>query len=340
MMSLSLSTVSLVNRFLPMGGQPKSGGDRPDGATHPSEGSSAEPPPLLSPDRGDLVQQALGRRGLFVIGHARTGTTVLANALNDSEHVLILNEADLYGDPGTPDFRARHNGLHRRLQNQENKGNFCPKLFDGDRGWDAYLIALAAHYRYVGAKMVITPQSPPDTIERVLGFATRYFYGSHFLFTFRHPADVFGSNLGLAAWSGAEGAAFRTVAGSILKVMRLYIHMIRTMPHVAAVFHESVGSETFTRLGERLGLDLAGSAAYYESGRARTYPDSIPAGDDQNLADHLLNIHCRLSALSESGSLRAQLDQNSAHLDARHFTPLGRLAQEIDYILASLAGQT
>jgi hypothetical protein len=284
------------------------------------------------------LRQALSRNGLFVIGHARTGTTILENALNDHDQIYILGEADLYSDPGTPDFRERHNAKHRDLRNQDNKGNYCPKLFEGDESWDAYFLALARTYRYVGAKIVINPYSDPRAADQLFDFATLNFYASNFLFTFRNPSDVLGSNQGLAEWSGGPAPSIKVVMRSYLRVMQLYLRMLRNLPHVTAVFHDQVTPATFEAIGKRLGLDLGRSYRYYSGEKAKTYAPSVDDSGDRALLDRVTHYYELLKQQSVAGYDLLQIDQNLDNLDPSHPTPLGQMAKEIDFILGSLAG--
>src|ERR1700722_5699340 len=63
----------------------------------------------------------LGKQGLFIIGHMRTGTTVLQNALNESKDILLFGEANFHRDPGLSDFRTRYNRWHEENGNQPSK---------------------------------------------------------------------------------------------------------------------------------------------------------------------------------------------------------------------------
>lgn len=75
---------------------------------------------------GDLP--AIEKQGLFVIGAARSGTTVMQNALNDSCEIFLFGEPVFHEDAGAPDFSLRYNAMHRAWGNQENKSSFCPPL--------------------------------------------------------------------------------------------------------------------------------------------------------------------------------------------------------------------
>src|SRR5215469_5290504 len=59
------------------------------------------------PSRDDVRVQ-YDHQGLFVIGAARSGTTVLQNALNDSRAIFLFGEPAFHDDAGGPDFASRY----------------------------------------------------------------------------------------------------------------------------------------------------------------------------------------------------------------------------------------
>ncbi|HTV83777.1 MAG TPA: sulfotransferase [Dyella sp.] len=279
---------------------------------------------------------AIGPQGLFVIGAARSGTTVMQNALNDSREIFLFGEPVFHEDPGTPDFAARYNGKHRGWGNQENKSSFCPPLFEGDAPWFAYLCRLAAMYRYVGSKLVVNPHRAQENCQAIFDFHCRYFYRAHYVFTFRNPIDVLMSTRGLAQLNGDTAADYETVLRSFVHVAGLYIRMLRNLPAVSAVFHENVGEAVFRDLGQELGVDLSAAVRYYDTQRVRHYTlDDIPA-PVRGAAEAVIGLYENLREQALAGFKSIQLEQNSKHLDARHFTPLGALQREVEQLLARL----
>ena len=256
-------------------------------------------------------------RGLFVIGAARSGTTVFQNALNSSPEIFLLGEPALQDDPGTPDFAARYNAMHRSWGNQENKSSFCPPLFDQDAPWHHYLARLARHYRYVGSKIVVNPHEAARTCQQLFEFHCRHFYRSHYVFTFRNPIDVLMSTRGLAELNGDEAAGYDTVLKSFLQVMALYIRFLRNLPSVRAVFHEDLGEAVLRDTGAWLGVDLGEAAGYvltlpdkrtiYLAGDTNVFTDMsliqqlykpslafLPIGDYYTMSPHEASAACRL----------------------------------------------
>jgi hypothetical protein len=280
--------------------------------------------------------RAIDMQGLFVLGAARSGTTVLQNALNDSRDIFLLGEPSLHKDLGNADFAARYNAMHRAWGNQETKSSFCPAFFGGDAAWHDYVRHLATLYRYVGSKIVINPDKAQETCHRVFDFHCRYFYRSHYIFTFRNPIDVLMSTRGLAELTGYTPESCEAVLSSFVRVIGLYIRMLRNLPCVDAVFHENVDETVFRDLGLKLRVNLAHAASYYDSKRVRRYSlDDIPESSRES-TKIVIELYENLRQHAQAGFGLVQLDQNSGHFDISHYTPLGALQRRVDQVLAQL----
>lgn len=276
-------------------------------------------------------------RGLFIIGSARSGTTILQNALNDSRDIFLFGEPKFHHDPGTPDFATRYNSMHRSLGNQENKSTFCPVLFSEDAPWHEYLAHCAGLYRYVGCKIAVNPQGAALDSRRLFDFQSRYFHRSRYIFTFRNPVEVCISTRALAEYTGVRVASYEQVLHGFLTIMALYLRMLRNLPWVTVLFHEEIGAASFAALGKWLDLDLAAAASYYDDAQVRHYAlDAVPAPYQERVSA-VVALYEEFRAHGQLGYECVQLNQNSNHFEQRHYTALGHLARRIDAMIAALA---
>jgi hypothetical protein len=287
------------------------------------------------PSEQPFSMAALDQQGLFIIGAARSGTTVLQNALNSSPDIFLLGEPVLHQDPGTKDFSARYNAMHRSWGNQENKSSFCPSLLNGDGTWQEYLTQLATLYRYVGSKIVVNPEHARQTCQELFEFHCRQFYRSHYVFTFRNPIDVLMSTRGLAELLGSRAESYEVVLKSFLHVIALYTRFLRNLPNVTAVFHEDIDKDVFQRTGEWLAADLGNAPEYYDQARVRHYTLEEVPEHSQELAINVIEIYQDLRRQHVDGVRLVQLEQNSHHILSTHFTPLGALHKRIEQILGT-----
>src|ERR1700761_5973488 len=150
---------------------------------------SIRPSTVIAPSPATLLPE----RGLFVIGAARTGTTILQNALNHAPAIFLFGEPNLHLETGEGNFAARYNAMHRGWGNQKTKSTFCPPVLPVDGPAEEYLNRLAQTYAWVGSKIVVNNRRDPDWIDRLLAYHCQRFYTARYIFTFRDPIAVVGS---------------------------------------------------------------------------------------------------------------------------------------------------
>lgn len=302
----------------------------------PKSGGLAEASAAVAHSPSPLPGDRLAAQGLFVIGPARSGTTILQNALNDSSDIFLLGEPRLHRDPGSADFASRYNGMHRSWGNQENKSSYCPRLFDQDADWRTSLARLAELHRYVGAKIVINPAHAPFECDEVFHFQCRHFYDAHYLFTFRNPLDVLMSTRGLAQLNGGRVATHGEVLRGYVSVAQLYLRCLRNLPHVRVVFHEAMTAEVFGQLEAFLDTPFPRAMDYYDRAKVRHYQLADVAEPHRAQVAEAMALYADFKREALAGFALSQIEQNDGHLDAAHFTPLGSLSLRMKRFLAGL----
>ena len=75
-----------------------------------------------SPDINDLED-----RSIFIVGCARSGTTILWKALNCSDDIFLLSETNPYRNGWKANFVDTYNYKHERLGNQKQKSLYLPR---------------------------------------------------------------------------------------------------------------------------------------------------------------------------------------------------------------------
>jgi hypothetical protein len=275
-------------------------------------------------------------QGLFVIGAARSGTTVLQNALNHSRDIFLLGEPEFHFDMGDPGFAARYNALHRSWRNQETKSTFLPQLGPSDGPLDDHLARLRTLYRWVGSKIVVNAARHPSWTQRMFDYHCQNFYRARYIFTFRDPVAVICSTRDLQALTDSQADTVRALLANYAEVICLYARMLRNLPNVRAVFHGDMTEATFVDLGEWLKADLKGCHAYYDGARVRRYEINSLASDDVRHLDSVIELYCDLRAAVSAGFDRPQLEQNDANFDPKHYTKLGSIARHAELISAAL----
>ena len=263
-------------------------------------------------------------RHLFIIGPARSGTTVLQNALNDSPDIFLLGEPDLRRDTA-PGFAARYNARHREWGNQETKSSFCPHILPEDGTWRDYFDALATRYLWVGAKLVINPIRPVEELEELFDFHCREFFSAYYIFTFRDPLATVLSTRDLQLLSHGQTDGLRAIMRNFADAVALYVRMLRNLPHVRAVFHESLDVAHLEDLQGWLGIANFRALTYYDTRRVRSYDELQLTEDERASMAVIQQLYADLREGALSGFATPQLEQNDRHLSPQHYTVLGSI---------------
>jgi len=134
------------------------------------------------------------QRCLFIVGCARSGTTILADSLNLSEDVYLLEEANLFANAMRSDFLSWYNQMHLEVNCRDpRKGLFLtdPGLTSQQPGLE-YLRWLLQRYQWAGEKIVFVPTGRLDDRwqqEVFFEFHARYFGLAKYILILRDPVE-------------------------------------------------------------------------------------------------------------------------------------------------------
>jgi len=201
---------------------------------------------------------------LFVLGYGRSGTTVLLNALNTSDDMFLLGEANLYMRGSEPGFREQYNRKHEGWGNQATKSAYAPALpgLPEEADGFAYLEALGAHYRYVGEKVALGPPASGQNPRILRDALEKRWSDAALIWSLRRPRFAIASGVNQLGRSNLAQEV-----SAMAETLLLFVHTSRIRRNVFAVLHEEVGSEDFHRLGKSLQVDLSCAAAVYSGDR-------------------------------------------------------------------------
>lgn len=228
--------------------------------------------PLVA--RRQRIRDELSHNGLFVVGHARTGTSILQTALNTSSDIFMLGEANLHQNHHRSGFARWYRAMHTSFDNPPSKCTSCPDP-DGPEGdaWDV-LMTLRRQYRLVGDKMAFRPRRLGYDFHAGFRFLQDYFAGAHIIGTLRNPRDVLGSNALMFQPDDLDEYVV-----SYLECLALQIDLVCSFDYATILVHESINPDTFIDLGHWLGCDLRNAyARCYEPqflGPRHGHPDGL-----------------------------------------------------------------
>jgi 2-polyprenyl-3-methyl-5-hydroxy-6-metoxy-1,4-benzoquinol methylase len=204
-------------------------------------------------------------RGLFVVGNARSGTSILCDCLNTSADVHLLHEAHVFLNHRRRDFVSFFNEQHARFGNHRSKGTYLPP---GPRRRSAMQVwsALARKHRWIGEKIAFGPHPvDPPPQEAFFGFHTRHFPDAWYALIVRRPSET--------VWSMSKmfpAVAVEDLIVCWLRTAAVTIEVARTFPRTAVLFWDRLDGRALQRLARRLDVRLAVPPGMFDRGHAKS----------------------------------------------------------------------
>jgi hypothetical protein len=198
--------------------------------------------------------EELSRKGLFVVGNARSGTGILFRCLNLSRDVYLMGEANLFFKHREPDFRSWHNQEHKKVNTPPYKGTFLPEPPIPLRGGLAYLAWLARHYRYVGEKLAFGPGNTVNGVpfqDVFFEFQSRFFFLATYVLIVRAPAEC--------VWSMHKmfpSLAIESLIECWLRSLNLCIDLYSVFPNCHLILLENLTAQTIAHISQVLQTDI------------------------------------------------------------------------------------
>ncbi|MDE1174847.1 MAG: sulfotransferase [Parvibaculaceae bacterium] len=321
--------------------------DKIETMTAKLEGMSAheaEPSPGHSLSDEIAACRQIAERCIFILGHARSGTTILAECLNAHPDVYMTTEANFYLRGPQADFREQYNLQHAHADNQISKSSYAPAFVPhGSSLWWEWLESAASHYSIVGDKMAFSDVHFDLCSEAdFLSFFEARFYQARYLFTFRDPVQTLISTIKLL-----DKDPIRAIHGW-LSMVKLWADFIRIFPHTKTVILDNIGAQEIVEIGHFFNLDTSMSGALLDPREQRSHaPGDLEKGHVlEPCRDRLQSIFEAIKATLTMNPVLFQADQKMGHVrltddqpNAKRFpiavveTPVGkawRLADELE----------
>lgn len=216
--------------------------------------------------------RAIEARCAFVMGFARSSTTVTAQVINGDPRAFIMGEANFHlPRPGC--FRAAYNAQHIAYGNQVTKFSHAPD-FVGRPGatWWEYLLAASGKYALVGDKLAFSSHFLVAADRaRTMSFYEARFFASRYVFLFRDPVQTVLSARQL--FDLRHDAAVETEIRAWLEMAMLWADWVRTFPHTLTLTAGELGPEAADRIGGFLGLQLSGARLLFNQSERRRHAE-------------------------------------------------------------------
>ncbi len=200
-------------------------------------------------------------RGIFVIGHARSGTSILTHALNTSSAICCIGEAHFHVNADKENFASWFNSMHRSDGTPPSRTTYA--MHPSCTGWD-YLYELSKTFRYVGEKVAFRQEDRGFDVSSFFRFSVNNFLSSNYICVIRDPYRVTGSTVAMFENGDDSPSTIKSIETSQLQTYYLITSLILTLPKVFLLIHEHVNTKTFKTLGDAMGIDLSNASKDYD----------------------------------------------------------------------------
>ena len=277
--------------------------------------------------------RSIARRCAFILGPARSGTTILAQIINANVRALLTTEANFYQAGSHPVFRDWYNHQHKSFKNQISKVSYAPNLtYPGEHEWWKWLARAADFFDVVGDKMAFIDHlmGPSDSSDFMSFFESRFFE-SRYLFVFRDPVQTVLSSAVL--WNKDPLPLIRSWATFV----KLWADFIRVFPFTMTILHSGLNESKIAEVGAFLGLDLSESSRLLDTREQKQHqPADIERGAFANRVAPLLQmIYSEIKDSLEMERVFLQADQKRGGLDGTPWA-LGRRTSDIAVVSTSV----
>lgn len=187
-------------------------------------------------DQEIAICRGLAHKAAFVVGFARSNTTIVVRIINTAPCALLLGEANLWVPRQIPRFRDWYNLMHSVANKaQISKSSYAPDFLpDRDHSYAEWLRAAAEHYDVVGEKVALAAQHfslmSPD---RLREYYEAHFFEAKYVFLFRDPVQTLLSTMRLLNDQSPETLRREMIAW--LTYVQFWADFIRIFPKTLTI---------------------------------------------------------------------------------------------------------
>jgi hypothetical protein len=234
------------------------------------------------------VATVLQSRMLFIIGHARSGTSALFELMNYHPELLLLFESNSFLPRMRRNFAENFSSRMAAVRPAIRKGYFCAPPVSGPDHPFTVLPALLEHYRLVGEKIALSPRENPFVscpVALCLNYYAQHFPFAKYIFLARTPFEA------------TEALRRILPRADLAEILRLYaaymagmIQFQSVLPSSRVLFMEDFEHLNSAALNRLVGLDILSDNVTLSPDR-RTTRQSVPAPDWSALDYELRAVH-------------------------------------------------
>jgi tetratricopeptide (TPR) repeat protein len=212
---------------------------------------------------------------IFIIGHARSGTTVLTHILNTDQEVCILQEAEIYWNYEVSHYAEVFNRRGSMRKRTWRKGNYIPPCVPGSLNGRRVIEGLSKYYRRVGDKIALGPGRIEQI--KIWEFFAKNYFNANYIFTFRDPLQAAASMKRMFPEN-----SYTEILDTWITSVALMMRFISFLPNVCAIPMERYSACVLQTLNERLGTMAVISGASIHQARKISRDDIFGITEKEN----------------------------------------------------------
>lgn len=275
----------------------------------------------------DLVNQS---RILFIVGHARSGTSVLFQIANDQPDIHLTYEANLFLTKNRHDIVGNYNSNQRRRGQKVGKGFYLPPVIGPLDNLTSLHRALLSNYAIVGDKIALGPRGSrwePHPAATAFEWFQGQFPFALYLCVLRNPLE------GIAAVDRmTPDQRPILLIENWAKTAKLVMDMVATMPKQRLILFEDLVERRYRPILSLLGRNVLVDRQDVTANRKTTGKQEVDNYFKQSgveplrhLAEDLDEWYRVLPSLFDSDTGELRMGVTHDQLDAHR-----KLLQQID----------
>lgn len=140
--------------------------------------------------RDFLELRARSNEFVFVVGSARSATTILAEIINMQQDCFVMMEDNPFINHYMADYVTWYRNMTQEAGSKMAKGFYLPSFCSRNIGWAKTYLLLKENYRVVGGKIAFGPHDYWENVQsNFLDFYISIFPNATYFGCLRHPVD-------------------------------------------------------------------------------------------------------------------------------------------------------
>lgn len=247
----------------------------------------------------------------FIVGFARSSTTILAEIINTSPFAYLLAEAHFYLPHSALRFRDSYNQMHKEFGNQASKTTYAPDFVPArTHAWWEWLREASKHYSVVGDKIALhSYHFSLVSSDDIRSFLEARFFDSKYIFLIRDPIQTLLSVTKLFGIGPLENVRLIKEIDAWLTYVQLWADCVRILPSTLTIITDNLNKTNIVTVSKFLNIPLEKSEILISKSEKRLHRNARSYAELQKWQPELEAIFSQIKAATTSDAILWQADQ-------------------------------